>query len=301
MVLLSSCGEEEPQPDEQDLSSTSVRSLMDNENGPSSNPTANNEDEECFTVVFPIDIIFPNGTTLTATSMEQLEDEVDAYYDNNPDESDDPRPVYPINVKLQDGTDQTISTDEEFEELLDSCDYNEDHDHEYGEEDIIICFEIDYPITIIFPDDSRKEISNDDELRATIIEWETTNTSDEDPTLDYPINITLEDGEAVTITNDDELEEAFDACYEGFDCEEEYEEECFDLNFPISIQLGGETITADNYDALDDAIDAWYEANPNSEEEPELVYPITITFEDGTNSTIASDEELDTALESCAD
>ena len=61
----------------------------------------------------------------------------------------------------------------------------------------------------------------------------------------------------------------------------------------------GTTVTGNDEDSLKAAIDNWYTANPNSTAEPTFVYPITITFDDGTTQVINNDTELRTAYEDC--
>ena len=322
IAMATSCNkDEEPGQDDLNTTTTSIRSLLNEDKPESSNKSASaDEDDDCFSLVFPLDITLPNGTTLTTTSEENLEDAVDAFYEANPDTEEDPTPVFPITVILKDGSQTDINNDEEFEDLLVMCD---DYDY-YDEEEIIICFEIDYPITLIFADDQRLEVNNDEELKEAILEWEATNDNEEEPTVDYPINITLDNGMNVVITNDDELEEVFDSCYEDYDCDDDHDDEgdddddddndddddedyddenedCFDLDFPLTVAFGDERQTVENYDELDETIDAWEIAYPDSNNEPELVFPISITFEDGTQKDIASEEGLDAVYDDCDD
>ena len=44
---------------------------------------------------------------------------------------------------------------------------------------------------------------------------------------------------------------------------------------------------------------SWYDDNPNSEDWPDLQYPVDIILEDGTTTTINSDEEMDSIKLSC--
>jgi len=311
LALFSSCTKDgEPSVAEQNVASISVKNLMD-ESKPRSNENSNSsnhdhDDEiECFSLLFPLDIVFPDGSTLTTNSEEELEEVIEEYYQANPNTVEDPRPVFPIVVKLGDGNDQVIDNDEDFEALIIRCDH-------FYEEDIMICFEIEYPISIIYPDGTTQDVDSDDDLRNAIATWESTNRdSEEDPTLAYPIKIFLEDGTPVTITNDEELEEAFDSCYE--DCGEDYEghhdddddefdeEDCFDVVFPITLLIGDDRRVFNSQEELDNAQDEWEQANPNSEIEITAEYPITITYPDGSQETMTSDEDLEAAYEACDD
>jgi len=246
---------------------------------------------KCFTLIFPMDIVLPNGSTLTTTDEYNLEEAVEAYFEENPDTVEDPKPVYPITVRLEDGADQVIDNDEDFEVLIIRCD-------SFHEDDIFICFDIEYPITIIYPNGTSDDLQSDDELKDAIAIWESTSTGEEEPTLNYPVKIVLEDGTPVTITNDEELEDTFDACYE--DCEEDtYPENCFDIVFPITMIIGDDKQVFNSQEEIYDTKNAWEEANPNSPLDVSIEYPITITHPDGTQDIITSQEELEDAYDAC--
>ena len=63
----------------------------------------------------------------------------------------------------------------------------------------------------------------------------------------------------------------------------------------------GEAITINDRSEVRAALQAWKEANPDATERPDvaLVFPITVTLEDGTTASVNSEEELDALKESC--
>ena len=78
--------------------------------------------EECFTISYPITIVFPDSTTADVNSNEELEMTIDNWYDQNPDSDDDPTLVYPIEVTLmEDGSVVTVNDDDELEEIIEEC------------------------------------------------------------------------------------------------------------------------------------------------------------------------------------
>ena len=68
---------------------------------------------------------------------------------------------------------------------------------------------------------------------------------------------------------------------------------CFEFVFPISIDFPDESSsTVEDYATLKTTIKEWKEANPEAEEKPSLAFPLEILGEDGTATTVASQEEL---------
>lgn len=242
----------------------------------------------CFDFVYPLSILFPDGTTAQANSDEELEDLTIAFYEQNPNEEEDLSLVYPVNVVLEDGENKSIHNDEELFELIDAC-----FDDEDWEED---CFEFVYPLTLVLPDATTISVNDDDELEDAVENWYEQNPdSEEDPSFVYPIEVSIE-GEAasIAINSDEELEILVEECY-GDDFEE-----CFEIVFPINLILPGASPSPVNdLDELYAAVDAWYEANPNSSEDPTIEFPITVILEDGTEETINNEEELDDLFEDC--
>ena len=169
-----------------------------------------------------------------------------------------------------------------------------------GDDDLEeLCFDLVYPVTVIFPDDSEQAVNDLDELIVAVEAWYTANpTSDEDPTLAFPVDVILENGNQQTVQNEEELEELFE------ECEDEYEEEeeCFELNFPVTVIFPDmSTAVANSYDELEQLEEDWEANNPGSTEEPTLEFPIEVTAENGDIITVNSEEELEELWEACED
>jgi len=249
-------------------------------------------DDLCFDFVYPITVQLPDGEQQTANDDTELENIIENYYLANPTSEEDPTLVFPVDV-IDGETGEQISLQDEDELffLFEMC-----FDYEEG-----LCFEINYPVTVVFPDGSTQEVNNDDELYTTFDTWYENNPmSDEDPTFEYPINVTDEAGETITVNSDEELEELFDACYEDWD--EEIYDLCFDIVFPITINLpDGSTAEANDYEEMETIFFDWFENNPSSEEFPTVAYPIQVELEDGTIVDVNGDEEIEALYEECED
>lgn len=173
-------------------------------------------------------------------------------------------------------------------------DFEECDDYDSVEVDWSECFSFVYPITVVLPGAANEEVNNDEALFAAVDAWYDANpNSDEDPTLDYPVNALLvEDGSSLTITNDDELETLFEMCDEHVD------DDCFTINFPISIQFPDGTVAAINsIDEGETLVEAWEDENPDSTEDVQIIYPFDVTLEDGTVVAINSEDEFDTLID----
>ncbi|MFK7981055.1 MAG: Kazal-type serine protease inhibitor, partial [Saprospiraceae bacterium] len=159
--------------------------------------------EDCFTLVYPIQIQFPGGETISYANEEDLYTSIEAWYDANPESKNDPLPIYPFEVLLEDGTTQTVSNEMEEEALWETC---------YGDIDFDICFELNFPITLVYPDSSTIDVNSEAELFTTIeAYYEANEDSAEDIDVQFPINITLTDGTVQTIDNEEALEAALEA------------------------------------------------------------------------------------------
>jgi len=160
----------------------------------------------CFEFVYPMDVVFPNGTTETVNSDTGLIVAVEGWYDDNPNSYDDPTLAFPVNVLLEGETDPLeLNSLDELEDLMDYC-----HEGDYEE-----CFTFVFPLTIEFPDETTADINSLQEGENLVEAWYDANpTSVEDVALVYPIQVTLDDGTVETINDDEELEGLFDECEE---------------------------------------------------------------------------------------
>ncbi len=270
---------------------------LQNEQGTNGSTGTLSEDDsldmECFTFVYPITIVFPDGSNQAANSDDELEVIFETWFDQNPTGLEFPTFDFPLDVTLTDGSTQTVADEEALCLLLEDC-WEIDDELEIELEDVF-CFEIVYPVDIKLPDGSTQSADSDEALETIIFTWFTENpNSQEFPTFVYPIEVITEEGNQV-LNNDDELEAQFE------DCEDDYEiEECFTLNYPVDIIFPDNTnATLNSDEELETTIEDWYEQNPTSEEDPTFAYPIEVTLEDGTTQTINNDDELDDLFDTC--
>ena len=205
-------------------------------------------------------------------------------------------------------------------ELLFDENYDEDNDGYYDvfeEWGNYMCFDIQFPIQITMPDDSQISVVNEDELfEAVDLYYEMSDEYDGLPEINFPINIVFyfenengnEQQEVIEIGSYEELEMYFDVCPDennnGWDDEDWYEIDCFDLVYPLTIvNPEGEVLTVDSENNLHEYIDQYYEnCNSNDCGDFNLYYPLTVEYYSETNDqvqtlTINSEEELQELLD----
>ena len=252
-----------------------------------------NNDRECFELVYPVTYLMPDGSTITIENDEDW-DPIKDWYEENPESEERPELQYPVDVVFDDET-VTVNSAEEMGEMKRECWEDE------GRE----CFELVYPVTFIMPDGSSITVATDDEDGwQEVKDWYDANPeSEERPTLEYPVDIVYETNagdSTVTINNEEEMEAAKDECCDEWNDEED-DRECFELVLPVTFVMpDGSTISVENDEGWGNLRD-WYMNNNGTEEEPALQYPVDISYEDGTTLTINSEEEMAAAEEDCRD
>lgn len=84
---------------------------------------AEDDDNDCFTINWPISIQFPDGEIVEINSITEGDDLVDAWEDANPNSTEDVEVIYPFDVTLENGTVVTVNSEDEFDTLIDEeCD-----------------------------------------------------------------------------------------------------------------------------------------------------------------------------------
>ena len=170
------------------------------------------DNRECFELVFPVTYLMPDGSTITVENGEDW-DPIKDWYDENPNAEERPELQYPVDIIFDDET-LTIDNAEEMNMVKRECWEYEDEGRE--------CFALVYPVTFIMPDGSSIIVATDDEDGwEEVKNWYDANPeSEERPTLQYPVDIIYrtDDGDStVTINNEEEMEAAKDECRENDD------------------------------------------------------------------------------------
>jgi len=170
------------------------------------------------------------------------------------------------------------------------------------------CLEFVFPITIEFIDGSTAVTTDYENLHETVVEYFTVNeiekTRENKPTLIFPIEVINQEGEVIQVETEEDLKELKSECPregrgkkgkrgKGF--------QCFDLVFPISVIIDGESISFEDLENLKLAIKTYKETAGDDAERPELVFPLSVEYEDGTVTEVDSKETLKDLKEACKD
>ena len=239
------------------------------------------DEDECFSIVFPITFNMPDGSTHTINNDTDW-DIIEQWYDSNPESDKEPTLIFPIEVLLINISDSTltINNNDQLGELEELCYGDEWEDEDYD------CFEFVLPITVTLPDSSQVTITTDSDWDK-VEDWFDANPNViEDYSLLFPFNVELEDGSVITIENEERLEQLMEECYEHH-----MEEEYFDFVYPITLTMPDNSTLKLEKEEDWDKVEQWYDANPNSEQDPSFVFPISIKVEDGEIIAIKNQQE----------
>ncbi len=169
------------------------------------------------------------------------------------------------------------------------------------------CYEFVFPITVSFADGSTAEVSDYRNLRETLRTYREDNPDSSRPILGFPLEVTTDEGEVITVSSREELHELRIQCRRDFFRKHHHKGHrfrgmfCFSLNFPLSIALpDGSTVELVDRIELKETLRTWKHENPESEERPVLVYPLTVSMEDGTEVTVESKEGLLALKDTCS-
>ncbi len=80
------------------------------------------EKKNCFDLVFPVSLQFPDGSTQAVDSQKALRQELRNWARSTEDRTVKPALVFPLEVELEDGSILTIDSKETLEELKGDCD-----------------------------------------------------------------------------------------------------------------------------------------------------------------------------------
>lgn len=284
MGFVSSCNKD------QKLTGTSSKN---NQNSSRTNLAKVNTDSiDCFQFIYPLTVNIPDSAGVLVHNDTELFDLFDEHFDIEDDDEcyDDPILVYPVSVTLEDGSVEVVMDNDDLIELVESCFC--DHDDDDDDEE---CFEILFPISILYPDGSTLVLNSIEEADSVYDAWVIVHGDSIIPEIIFPINVELEDGSILIVNDDDEFGDLEDAC-EGDD-----DEDCFDFVYPVTIlNPDGTQLTVHDIDELEDAFDDWFDNN-GSNQEPTFAFPLNVIYEDGTTETVADLDELEEIEEDCED
>ncbi len=189
----------------------------------------------CFEFIFPITILFPDGSTVEVADYDAKRTVLKTWFETNAEELGLPigggrkpgmRPDidpellptldFPVEVVSAQGETISITDRDALKELKKACRkdfYGRRGHHGHGKGDR--CFKLVFPLSIVFPDRTTAEVADRKALKMTLREWKTANPDATDkPSLAFPITVELEDGTTQEVATKDDLEALKTSCSE---------------------------------------------------------------------------------------
>ena len=273
------------------------------------------EDFMCFDIQFPISVTMPDESQISIGNEDELYEAVESYYEMSDEYDGLPEINFPINIIFyfddENGNEIEeivgVGSYEELEMYFEICEDGWDDDG-WDDEDWyeIDCFDLVYPLTIVNPEGEVLTVDSENNLHEYIDQYYENCNSNEcgDFNLYYPLTVeyyseTNDQVQTLTINSEDELEALLDEyCYDdGWD-----DETCGEIVYPVTVEApNGEQFTANSEEEVYGFMEEWYSNNCNAvecDDDFEVVYPITMEFEDEQGEIIVMTIQSETMLDS---
>ena len=274
------------------------------------------EDFMCFDIQFPISVTMPDESQVSIGNEDELYEAVESYYEMSDEYDGLPEINFPFNIIFyfddENGNEIEevvgVGSYEELEMYFEICEDGWDDDG-WDDEDWyeIDCFDLVYPLTIVNPEGEVLTVDSENNLHEYIDQYyENCNSNDcGDFNLYYPLTVeyyseTNDQVQTLTINSEEELEALLDEhCYDdGWDDEET----CGEIVYPVTVEApNGEQFTANSEEEVYVFMEEWYSNNCNAvecDDDFEVVYPITMEFEDEQGEIIVMTIQSETMLDS---
>ncbi len=164
------------------------------------------------------------------------------------------------------------------------------------------CFEVQFPLTIEFPDGTETTVQNRDELIQAFSDWKAQNPDVQGRlTYVYPFSVLFSDSTSMSVTSDDDWAQVRNVCKElrpqtlG-----NPEDRCFQIVYPVNVLWpDGSLHSAANKKEVQLLYRQWFGLNPDSKQRPSVAYPFDVRLRNGEIVGINSAQEFQDLRESC--
>ena len=251
--------------------------------------------KKCFTLVFPVTMVFPDGSTQEFQNREEMGSALKSWKQANPNSSEHPEFQFPITVTLRDGSTKIFDSKEAFNTFIKNCRGDKPKRHDFKK-----CFTPVFPLTIIFPDGTEQSVDNNEALRTAIMEWRQNNpNATGHPEFKFPFDVTLQNGDIVTVNSKEELRNIVKSCKRDRKHKPHFDR-CFKIVFPITIEFpDGSTQSIENKEDLRTTIISWIQNNPDVDGRPHIVFPFDIEVRGGKVITVNNKQDLIKIMRKC--
>lgn len=171
----------------------------------------------CYELVFPVTVSFPDGSTATVNSYDELKTSLIAWRKDNPRVRTKPTFAFPYDVINSDGEVITVLDEAQQRALRIACGkdrFGEGPKGHHGKGKL--CFTINFPFSVALPDSTIVTLNAKEDrklLHEAVRKFRAENPGVRvHPTLVYPISVTMEDGTIVTVLSAEELRNLKNSC-----------------------------------------------------------------------------------------
>ncbi len=250
------------------------------------------DSKNCFTLVFPISMVFPDGEIKEFNSREEMGTALREWRQANPGVHDRPEFQFPITVTLPDDSTKIFESKEDFGDFLKKC-KGDKYKHKR-------CFTFVFPFSIMFPDSTTLLVNDKEELLTAIQEWRQNNPGVPGrPEFVFPFDVELRDGTVVTINNKGELFEILKKCHKRPKHKPHFGR-CFKLIYPVTILFPDSTSQEVNSkEEMRNVLMEWKQNNPDSHKRPHISMPFDVETKNGKVITINNKEDLIKLMRKC--
>ncbi len=240
----------------------------------------------CFQPVFPVTLVYPDGSTLEVQDGAELKEAVIEFKQTSGDRSAKLEIQFPHDVELEDGSIVTVESRDDIKELLQDCRRSIAQEKR--------CFTLVFPVTLVYPDGTTEEFQDFDSLKEALKAWKEANPdADERPQLQYPLDVTDQDGNVITLETAEDKKELLESCRPD-------RAPCAELVFPVTLEFpDGSTEEYDSKDEMQIALMEWKEDNPDATERPTIQFPQDVELQNGDIITVESADELAELTKRC--
>lgn len=190
----------------------------------------------CYELIFPVTVNFPDSTTQEVNSYDELKDAIRNWFQangggtgtgggnghhhgnhhNQVDSLPHPTLAFPVSVLSPDGEIITVNNESELHDLKEACGGGTfgHHDHHGHGQHGLACFEIQFPITIQFPDSTTAIAADQAALHTLLHDWKHNNPGvSGHPEIVFPIQVVMkDDSTVVTVNSKQELHDLKKGC-----------------------------------------------------------------------------------------
>ncbi|WP_299226200.1 hypothetical protein [uncultured Psychroserpens sp.] len=244
------------------------------------NPSGNIVFDFCFDFVYPLNLSYNNGTTVSVDSLDDLI----LILINSTNELYISGIAFPFDVEaFDDDSDAieiiTINNEEEFLDLLEDCDFNNVIQCVCTEDFDPVCVEVEAPdgesFIVTYPNACFAQCDG-------FTEEDFVDNCEEDYncpggtdcfTFNFPLTIITDNNETITVNSQEELDNAlYNAYY-------------FDFVYPFEVTLEeGEVVTVGSVEDLEDLLDECFDdyGNPNCDCNDDDLEPVCVEYDSGS-------------------